>query len=96
MSFLTPTGTLPRQMVCPNSSSLPNPAERDASRDPECFDFPAVSWIPLRCFDLAQHRPFDIAQGGEPVEPRVSPAIVGLARSKIPTSSAGNDSFVEL
>ncbi len=31
--------------------------------------------------------PFDFAQGGEPVEPRVSPRIFGLAR---------NDSFVEL
>jgi hypothetical protein len=53
--------------------------------------------------------PFGFAQGGEsfdlaqdrepverPVEPRVSTAIFGLARSKIPTSSAGNDSFFEL
>jgi hypothetical protein len=31
--------------------------------------------------------PFDFAQGGEPVEPRVSPKIVLLAR---------NDSFLEL
>ena len=31
--------------------------------------------------------PFDFAQGIEPVEPRVSPSIVSLAR---------NDSFVEL
>ena len=31
--------------------------------------------------------PFDFAQGGEPVEPRVSPQIVGLAR---------NDRYLEL
>jgi hypothetical protein len=31
--------------------------------------------------------PFDFAQGGEPVEPRVSPKTVGLAR---------NDNLVEL
>jgi hypothetical protein len=41
--------------------------------------------------DLVSHDPpgfpFDFAQGGEPVEPRVSPKIVGLAP---------NDSFVEL
>ncbi len=31
--------------------------------------------------------PFDLAQSGEPVEPRVSPTTLGLAR---------NDSFIEL
>jgi hypothetical protein len=54
----------------------------------------------LICCDLPGF-PFDFAQGGEPVEPRVSlnPPIrygIELARSKIPTSSAGNDNFVEL
>jgi hypothetical protein len=32
--------------LCHNSSSRPSPAERDASRDPESFDFPRFSWIP--------------------------------------------------
>ena len=29
-----------------NSSSRPNPVERDASRDPECFEFQLTPWIP--------------------------------------------------
>jgi hypothetical protein len=50
------------------------------SGDPEAIEFICIFWIP-----------FDFAQSGEPVEPRILTTRGGLLRSKIPTSSAGND-----
>jgi hypothetical protein len=56
---------------------------------------------PCRRVDFVQGgESFDLSQDREPVErpvePRVSLKTIRLARSKIPTSSAGNDTFVEL
>jgi len=68
--------SFPLPRLCRKSSSRPSPPT-DASRDP------GEIWL----YWLFTGFPFDFAQGGEPVEPRISP------REAVPVR---NDGFGEL
>jgi hypothetical protein len=68
---------------------MPRRSRREIQSDLILRDFPGFPFdaSTLLSIDLELCRRVDFAQGGERVEPRVSPRILGLAR---------NDSFVEL